>query len=256
MTSQALAGEWQGKVVLITGASSGIGRATALALAARGASLVLGARRTAEGEAVAAEARAAGGAAHFVQTDVTREADVQRLVQTALDRFGRLDGAFNNAGTEGTFGPITGQTTVNYEHTFDANVRGVFYALKHEIPALLASGGGAIVNNTSVVGSVGFPNGALYAASKFAVEGLTKSVAIEVAKQGIRVNSVAPGGVLTDMATRAFGEQAAEGMAAMHPIGRGGRSEEIAAGVLFLLSPANSFMTGATLLLDGGWSAV
>ncbi len=247
----------QNKVVLITGATSGIGRATALAVAGAGAKVVLSGRRSAEGEAVAAEIRAADGTASFLRTDVSDEAQVAALVDFTVRTYGRLDVAFNNAGTEGELSPVTAAQVANYRQTFDINVLGTLLALKHEIPAMLKTGGGSIINAASIAGLVGFPGASVYVASKHAVLGLTKSVALEVAKQGIRVNAVSPAAIDTGMLDRFTGNDPAQKAAfgGMHPIGRYGQPQEIADVVLFLASDAASFITGQSLTVDGGFTA-
>jgi NAD(P)-dependent dehydrogenase (short-subunit alcohol dehydrogenase family) len=195
---------FENKTVLITGGTSGIGKATALAFAKEGANVVVSGRRVAEGEEVAREITSAGGSALFVQTDVGREDDIVALVEKTVGAFGALHIAFNNAGTEGQFGLLTTEQTVEYYHQVcDINIRGVLLSMKHEIPAILRSGGGAIVNNSSVGGHIGFPGASVYVASKFAVIGLTKTAALEFAKQGVRVNSVSPGPIQTEMFDRA-----------------------------------------------------
>ncbi len=246
------------KVALVTGATSGIGRAAALAFAREGARVVVSGRREKEGHETAALIRKAGGEATLVQTDVTREADVAALVGTTLSTYGRLDVAFNNAGVEDTPASIHEQTVENYHHIMNANVLGVFLSLKHEIAAMLKNGGGAIVNNASVAGLIGFPGAAIYVASKHAVLGLTKSAALEYATQGIRVNAVSPGGIETPMFDRftgRLGTDAHRQIAAMHPMGRTGRPGEIAEAVLWLCSDEASFITGQSLAVDGGWTA-
>lgn len=246
------------KVAMITGATSGIGRATALAFAREGAKVVVSGRREKEGAETVALIEQAGGEATFVKTDVTSEADVAMLVAKTLSTYGRLDAAFNNAGVEGSMGPIQDQTVENYHQIMDANVLGVFLSLKYEIGAMLKNGGGAIVNTSSVGGLVGFPGVAIYVASKHAVIGLTKSAALECATQGIRVNAVSPGGIETPMFDRFTGNMGADAhqqMASLHPIGRTGRPEEIAEAVVWLCSDKASFVTGHTLVADGGWTA-
>jgi NAD(P)H dehydrogenase (quinone) len=193
-----------GKVVLVTGGTSGIGKATAVAFAREGAKVVLSGRREKEGLAVAEEIIKAGGAAHFVQADVAKEADVERLVAATVAKFGRLDVAFNNAGVE-LLGPLTEATEAEYRRIFDVNVWGVLASMKYEVPAMLKTGGGAIVNTSSIAGHVGMSGVAVYVASKHAVEGLTKVAALEYAKQGIRVTAVAPAAIATDMIDRFTG---------------------------------------------------
>lgn len=191
-----------------------------------------------------------------MQTDVTEEDQVQRLVDETLGRYGRLDIAFNNAGVELT-GPMTEATEEEYRKVFDINVLGIILNQKYEIPAMLKSGGGAIINTSSIVGHVAMPGAGIYIASKHAVEGLTKTTALELAGQGIRVNAVAPGAIATDMIDRFAGKEGAENrqqLAALHPIGRLGQAREIAA-VLYLASDAASFTTGASLPVDGGYLA-
>lgn len=249
--------QFAGKVVLVTGGTSGIGRATAVAFAKEGAKVVVSGRREKEGAAVVQEIALAGGIAHFVAADVAQEADVKRLVEATVAKFGRLDVAFNNAGVE-LMGPIAEATEADYRRVFDINVWGVLASMKYEIPALLKTGGGAIINTSSIAGHIGFAGAGVYAATKFAVEGLTKSAALEYAQQGVRVNAVAPGAIVTEMIERFAGGEHSEmgkGMAAMHPVGRMGRSEEVAAAVLYLASDAAKFTTGVSLPVDGGFLA-
>ena len=248
---------FENKVVLITGATSGIGRTTALAFAAAGAKVVLSGRRQAEGESVLTEIKAAGGTATFVRTDVTDEAQVAALVDLTVKTYGRLDVAFNNAGTEGELSPVTAMTAANYRQTFDINVLGTLLAIKHQIPAMLKSGGGSIINVSSIAGLIGFAGASVYSASKHAVLGITKSVALEVAKQGIRVNAVSPAAIDTGMLDRFTGNNADQKAAfgGMHPIGRYGQPAEIAHAVLFLASDRASFITGQSLTVDGGFTA-
>ncbi len=248
---------FQNKVVLITGATSGIGKVSALAFGKAGAKVIVSGRREAEGQTVVAEIKAAGGEATFVKTDVAVEADVAALIAKAVATYGRIDIAFNNAGVEIT-GPIVDATEADYRRAFDINVWGVLTSMKHEIPVMLKQGAGVIINTSSVAGHVGMAGASIYVASKHAVEGLTKAAAIEYAKQGIRVNAVAPAAIETDMLDRFTGggnEDALSYMRSLHPVGRLGRSEEIANAVLFLASDAASFITGTSLNVDGGFLA-
>lgn len=247
---------FQNKVVLITGATSGIGKASALAFAASGAKVVVSGRREPEGRAVVSDIKTAGGEAVFIRADVAKETDIVALVAQTLKAYGRLDVAFNNAGIEFA-SPITEVGEADYRRVFDINVWGVLTSMKHEIPAMLESGGGSIINTSSVAGNKGMAGASVYAASKFAVEGLTKCTALEFAKQGIRVNTVAPGAIATDMLDRFTGgkeSDTAKYIASLHPLGRLGRVEEIAQPVLWLASEASSFVTGQTILVDGGWT--
>jgi len=241
-----------GKVAVITGASSGIGRAAALAMAAEGARVALGARRLAEGEETAHLVREAGGEAVFVETDVRHSGQVQRLIQTAVDRWGRLDCAFNNAGVEGDmFVPTADYSESTWDRVIAINLTGVFLSMKYEIRQMLQHGGGAIVNMSSVAGLVGGPVGIAYYASKHGVVGMTRAAAIEYGKLGIRVNAVCPAVIETDMAHRGF-DQMWERLAGMHPIGRIGKAGEVADAVVWLCSDRASFVTGHALPVDGG----
>jgi len=244
-------------VVLVTGALTGIGRATALAFARDGARLVVSGRRDEAGQALAEELRALGAQAEYVRADVRDEADVRRLVDRAVERFGRLDVAVNNAGTEGRLGPLTEQTVDNYEATFGANVLGTLLSLKHEMRVMLAQGSGAIVNLSSVAGQAGMAGAAVYAASKHAVEGLTRSAALEGAAAGVRVNAVAPGPVATPMLDRFTGgdEAAKSGSLATIPARRAGTPEEIARTIVFLAGDQARYLTGQSLAVDGGYLA-
>jgi NAD(P)-dependent dehydrogenase (short-subunit alcohol dehydrogenase family) len=244
------------KVAFVTGGTSGIGKATAIAFADAGAKVVLTGRRDKEGVAVVAEIKKRGGEASFIPTDVTREADMKAAVDFTVQTYGRLDVAFNNAGVEMS-GSLDQVTEEQYHNTFHINVWGVLNSMKHEVAAMQKTGGGAIVNTSSAFGLVGVPSASIYVGTKFAVEGLTRSIAVEVAKHNIRVNAVAPGAVQTDMIDRFAGKEG-EGrsdLIARHPIGRFGTSEEIAAAVLYLCSDAATFTIGSTLAVDGGYSA-
>jgi NAD(P)-dependent dehydrogenase (short-subunit alcohol dehydrogenase family) len=246
--------DFGGKVVLVTGGTSGIGEASAKAFAKHGAKVVVSGRREREGLAVAEAITAAGGAGHFVKADVAVEVEVKRLVAEAVAKFGRLDVVFANAGVESS-GPVTEFDVAEYDKVFGANVKGVFLTLKYAVPELLKTKGVAVATS-SVAGHIGMANNSVYIASKHAVEGIVKSVALEYAPQGLRVFAVAPAAIETAMFDRfAPGAEMRAGMASMHPMGRVGRADEVAAAVLFLASDAASFMTGHSLPVDGGWLA-
>jgi NAD(P)-dependent dehydrogenase (short-subunit alcohol dehydrogenase family) len=243
-------------VVLITGALTGIGRATALAFANEGARVVVSGRRDDAGQALVSELRAAGAEAEFIRADVRRENDIQNLVDKTVARFGRLDVAVNNAGTEGKPGPVTEQTVESYAATFDTNVLGVLLSLKHELRVMQAQGAGSIVNLSSTMGHRGAPGASLYTASKHAVEGLTRSAALEAAAFGVRVNAVAPGPIDTAMLDRFTGSADRKaGLIAGVPLKRTGRPEEIAEAILFLASGRASFVTGEIVDVNGGKTA-
>jgi NAD(P)-dependent dehydrogenase (short-subunit alcohol dehydrogenase family) len=246
----------ENKVAVITGGTSGIGRATALAFAKAGAKVVVAGRRESEGQAVISEIKSEGGTALFVRTDVGYEAEVKALVDKTVATYGRLDVAFNNAGVE-WMGPVTEVTENDYRRIFDTNVWSIITSLKYEVPAMIKNGGGSIINTSSVAGHVGFPGASVYVASKHAVEGLTKTAALEFAKQGVRVNTVAPAAIETAMVDRFVGTEGDQRnyLASLHPIGRMGRVEEIADAVLFLASGAASFIIGESLKIDGGLTA-
>ena len=249
--------EFEGQVALVTGASSGIGRATAVAFAARGAAVVLASRRTEESEDAVRQIVAAGGRAIFVQTDVTQSAQVQALVARTVAEFGGLNHAFNNAGVEGTaFVPTQDYDEETWDTVIDINLKGVFLSMKYQLPHLLKSRG-SIVNMASVAGLKGSRMGLAYVASKHGVVGMTRAAALEYAGQGVRINAVAPAVIHTPMAERAFfQDEAVHARAvAMHPMGRIGQPEEVAQAVLWLCSKASSFTTGHTLTIDGGMLA-
>jgi NAD(P)-dependent dehydrogenase (short-subunit alcohol dehydrogenase family) len=243
---------FEGKVALVTGGTSGIGKATAIAFARAGAKVVLTGRREKEGEASVKEIKKLGGDAAFVRTDIAKDADVKAMVDFTVEKFGRLDIAFNNAGVEWK-GPLHQATEAEYRRIFDTNVWGLLNSMRHEIPVMLKNGGGAIINTSSVAGHVGFPQVSVYIASKHAVEGLTKSVALEFAKQNIRINAVAPGPIATEMWDRFAGDKEVSAQViSTVPVARLGTSEDIAAAVLYLASDAAKFTTGTSLVVDGG----
>ena len=243
--------------VLITGALTGIGRATAFAFAAEGYNIVISGRKPEAGHQLASELRAQGAAVEFVQADVTNEKDVEDLIANTIKHFGRLDVAVNNAGTEGELGPISGQTVANYNATFNTNVLGVLLSLKYQLPVMAAQGSGSIINLSSIAGQVGMAGASVYVASKHAVEGLTKTAALEVAATGVRVNAVAPGPVDTAMLDRFTGgnPDAKAGMFAMMPAKRGAQPDEIAQTIVFLASDKARYLTGQSIAVDGGYTA-
>ena len=253
MTQNTLPQTLAGKVALVTGASSGIGRASALELARRGAKVVVSARRPAEIESLVAQIRKEGFEATAVVADINVEKDVINLVAKTISTYGRIDVAFNNAGTEGEFTPFVEQTNATYDTIFNANVRGVFWSMKHEAKAMLAQGSGSIINNASAGSYIGFENAALYIASKHAVLGLARTASIEWFKHGVRVNNVAPGLIDTPFQDRIWpSEQAKKDVGAASVPGRMGTSEEIAKVVAFLASDDASYVSGHGLVADGG----
>jgi len=247
---------FSGKVALVTGGTSGIGKTTAIEFARAGAKVVLTGRREKEGAQVIAEIKKLDGAAAFVRADVAKDADVKRMVDFAVEKFGRLDVAFNNAGVE-WMGSLDQATEAEYRRVFDINVWGVLNSMRHEIPAMLKTGGGAIVNTSAVAGHVGMGQVSIYIASKHAVEGLTKALALEFAKQNIRINAVAPGAIATEMFDRFAGKhsEVLDSLKSLIPVGRIGASEEIAAAVLYLCSDNAKFTTSTSLVVDGGFIA-
>ncbi|WP_442113013.1 SDR family oxidoreductase [Pseudomonas sp. NUPR-001] len=249
---------FSGQVALVTGGAAGIGRATALAFAAEGLKVVVADLDAVGGEGTVELIRAAGGEALFVACDVTREADVQRLLASTVEAYGRLDYAFNNAGIEIEQGRLAEGSEAEFDAIMGVNVKGVWLCMKHQLPLLVAQGGGAIVNTASVAGLGAAPKMSIYSASKHAVIGLTKSAAIEYAKKKIRVNAVCPAVIDTDMFRRAYetDPRKAEFAAVMHPVGRIGKVEEIASAVLYLCSDGAAFTTGQALAVDGGATAI
>src|ERR1700680_3741202 len=242
-------------VVLITGALTGIGRATAFAFAQEGSCVVISGRRDDAG-ALVTQLRALGAEAEFIRADVRHEDDVSNLIDKTIARFGRLDVAVNNAGTEGKAGPVTEQTTESYAATFDTNVLGVLLSMKHELRVMQPQGSGSIVNLSSTMGHRGAPGASLYTASKHAVEGLTKSAALEGAAFGVRVNAVAPGPIETAMLDRFTGNADRKaGLVAGVPLNRPGRPEEIADAIVFAASGKASFITGQIISVNGGKTA-
>ena len=243
-------------VALITGAASGIGRAAAELFSARGARVVL-ADRDEAGERVAATLRAGGRDAAFARCDVARPGDVRDLVAQALSRYGRLDWAFNNAGTEGVSARVEDIAPEDWDRTIAVNLTGVWHCMREEIPAMRRSGGGSIVNCSSIAGLCGFATAGAYTASKHAVVGLTRAAALECAAEGIRVNALCPGVIETPMVTRAtHGDaDAAAALVAGEPMGRMGTPEEVAEAALWLCGAGAGFVTGAALAVDGGWTA-
>ncbi len=243
-------------VVLITGALAGIGRATAFGFARTGASVVVSGRRPAEGASLVAELEQLGVSGLFVQADVRHEDEVRNLIDQTVARFGRLDIAVNNAGVEGQAGMLTDQTVENYTDIFETNVLGVILSLKYELRVMQAQGFGSIVNISSSLGRMGFAGVGVYGASKFAVEGLTRSAALEAAPFGVRVNAVAPGPVDTGMIDRLSGsEEAKAGFAQMIPVKRIGLPEEIAETIVFVASAKAPYLTGQSIAVDGGQTA-
>jgi NAD(P)-dependent dehydrogenase (short-subunit alcohol dehydrogenase family) len=243
-------------VVLITGALTGIGRATAIAFAKEGARLVVAGRHEEVGQGLAAGLRSLGAEAEFIGADVRHEDDVRDLVDRTVARFGRLDAAVNTAGTEGNPGPVAEQSADSYAATFDTNVLGTLLSMKHELRVMQAQGSGSIVNISSTYGHEGVRGASIYAASKHAVEGLTKSAALEAAAFGVRVNAMAPGPTETAMLNRFTGTpERKAALVASVPLGRAGAPEEIAHAIVFLASDKSSFVTGQVLAADGGKSA-
>ncbi len=246
---------FQNKVAIITGGSFGIGKATAIAFAKEGAKVVVA--DIIEDGATLAVIQSAGGEAMFISCDVSSEDSVKAMVEKTIDQYGRLDFAFNNAGVEGYSAPTHECASDNWSKTININLKGVWLCMKYEIPHLLKQGKGAIVNNASIAGLVGFPNIPAYVASKHGVIGLTKNAALEYAKLGIRVNAVCPGVIRTPMVDRFTGKnkEVEKQFENMEPVGRMGEPEEVAAAVTWLCSDASSFVTGHSLTVDGGWVA-
>ena len=253
MPTNSFSDDFSGKTALVIGATSGIGRAAALAFAKAGANVVLSGLGEEQGRAVVAEIRDLGGQALFVEADVLNEADIRNVVTKAVDRFGRLHMAANNAGTEGSFGPVQDATSEDFDRIIGINLKGIFLGMKYQIPHMLEHGGGAIVNTASSAGVTGIANVAIYTASKHGVVGLTKATALELARSNIRVNAVAPGPVDTGLLARMIeGKMDSSVIAESVPMGRISDAGEIAGAILWLCSDAASFVTGHTLVADGG----
>ncbi len=244
-------------MALVTGGTSGIGRDTAVLFAKEGAKVVVAGRREQEGSETIEMVRAAGGEGLFARADVTKAAEVDALVQKAVERFSRLDIAFNNAGTEGVWTPIVRQSEEDWDRTINVNLKGVWLCLKYEVRQMLKQGhGGAIVNMSSIMGMIGSVGAAAYSASKHGVIGLTKTAALETARDGIRVNAVCPAVVETALSKRIFGAPAVHKFVlGCHAIGRFAKPMEIAEAVVWMCSDQASFMTGESLVLDGGFLA-
>ncbi|TGN41872.1 SDR family oxidoreductase [Marinobacter confluentis] len=250
--------KFENRVAIVTGAAAGIGKSTALAFAEQGAAVIVADIDSQAGEAVVEEIRQAGGVAQFIRCDVTIDSDVEAMVALATNEYGRVDFAFNNAGIEIEHSKLADGSENEFDRIMDVNVKGVWRCMKHQIPVMLAQGGGSIVNTASIAGLGAAPKMSIYSASKHAVIGLTKSAAVEYAKKGVRVNAVCPAVIDTDMFRRAAESdpRKAEYAAGMHPVGRLGKPEEIAGAVLYLCSDEAAFTTGVALPLDGGATAV
>jgi len=246
---------FENKVAIVTGGSFGIGRAAAIAFANRGAKVVIA--DWVEDHETLDSIRSSGGEAIFVKCDVSDESSVKALVEKALSTYGRVDLAFNNAGVEGHSAPTHECTMENWDRTVDVNLKGIWLCMKYEIPVMLKQGKGAIVNNASIAGLVGFANIPAYVASKHGVIGLTKNAALEYAKLGIRTNVVCPGVIKTPMIDRFTGKnkEVEKQFESMEPVGRLGQPEEVAEAVMWLCSDASSFVTGDAIPVDGGWTA-
>jgi NAD(P)-dependent dehydrogenase (short-subunit alcohol dehydrogenase family) len=256
MNTTTIQRQLEGKIALVTGASSGIGRASAIELARRGATVVVAARRKEELDQVVEQITAEGGRASAIAADVSKEADIKRLVDYTVQTYGRLDIAFNNAGTEGVFAPLLEQNAETYDMVFELNVRGVLNSMKYEAEVMLKQGSGSIVNNASMGGLIGFENASVYIASKHAVVGMTKTASIEWFRKGVRVNALCPGLIETPFHHRGIWPSAEvqEQFAAGSPAGRWGSAQEMATIVAFLASDDSSYVSGHALVADGGYS--
>jgi NAD(P)-dependent dehydrogenase (short-subunit alcohol dehydrogenase family) len=246
----------EGKIALVTGASSGIGRASAIELARRGAKVVVAARRKDELDQLVQQIVAEGGEASAIAADVSKETDIRRMVDYSVETYGRLDIAFNNAGTEGVFAPLLEQNAETFDRVFEPNVRGVLNSMKYEAEVMLKQGSGSIINNASMGGLIGFENASVYIASKHAVVGMTKTASIEWFRKGVRVNALCPGLIETPFHHRGIwpSVEAQQQFGANTPAGRWGSSEEMATIVAFLASDDSSYISGHALVADGGYS--
>ncbi|BAY11493.1 SDR family oxidoreductase [Calothrix sp. NIES-2098] len=250
--------EFGNKVALITGGNSGIGRATALAFAQQGAKVVIASRRIQESEETVSLIQDKGGTATFIQTDITQAVQVKNLIAQIVNNYGRIDYTFNNAGVEEPVTSSVEKTEEIWNSVIDTNLKGVWLSMKYQITQMLKQGGGVIINNSSILGLVGFPHVPIYAASKHGVIGLTKSLALEHAKDNIRINCLCPGGIETDLLARnldSLGEEGKSKFISLHPMGRLGKPEEIANSVIWLCSQSASFVTGQSFVIDGGFTA-
>jgi NAD(P)-dependent dehydrogenase (short-subunit alcohol dehydrogenase family) len=247
---------FQGKVALVTGGTTGIGRATAITLGAAGVKVVFSGRRDAEGEVTTKLIHETGAECLYVHSDASNEEDIKALVQKTIETYGRLDCAFNNAGIESPAKPLHEHSIEEFDNLMAINVRGLFLCMKYEIQHMLTQGSGVIVNNSSTQGLFSYPGNSLYTASKHAVMGLTRSAALDYAKQGIRINAVNPGSITTELLDRAFKQLgiSADDVKSLVPMGRVGQAEEVAQAVVFLCSDAASYITGQPLVIDGGFT--
>lgn len=242
------------KVVLITGASSGIGKATAIEAAKQGAIVVIASRRKKENQETITKIKEAGGIGYYRITDLSIESDIKELISDIMERYGRLDCAYNNAGTIGAWKPLIEQTGTDFQQTFDINSKAVFLCIKYEALAMIGNGGGSIVNCSSWLSRGALMGSSVYSSSKASVDGLMRAAALELSSKSIRVNNIAPGGIATEMTVEALGKEGTENFGKTHPIGRIGEPHEVAKLVTWLLSEEASFITGESILIDGGYT--